>query len=72
MKENFGKVKFLKERYWFKLMNKTLGILVYNANIEQDIANCLDENIKEMLNDSYDTSYIKLNDTFLIDSFWNT
>ena len=40
--------------------------------IEQDIANCLDKNIKEMLNDSYDTSYIKLNDTFLIDSFWNT
>ena len=61
MKENFGKVKFLKERYWFKLMNETLDRLCYNANIEQDIANCLDENIREMLND-----------IFLIDSFRNT
>ena len=56
-------------------MNKTLGsYAIANANIEQDIANCLDENIREILslNDSYDTSYIKLNDTFLFDSFWNT
>ena len=51
-------------------MNETLDMLaIANANIEQDVANCLDENIREMLNDSYDTSCIKLKDTFLIDSF---
>ena len=51
-------------------MNETLGILQCQYRTRH--ANCLDENIREMLNDSYDTSCIKLNDTFLIDSFWDS